>query len=186
MDPVIVGIVSLAVGLVGGFATTGITALASFRTSQAMARAPLGQKIHELVRALVGFLTARGTEDEAARRLDFEIAWNVLRIQQQILCPSHRLELMLYLVRRLAAETTLDLKTASDLGGQLLDKVTRMVAAHSSKLFRRSALKLERKIIREWMGSEESKLLDPEMREALSAIAARRPRVPGGEAVDNP
>jgi len=58
------------------------------------------------------------------------------------------------------------------LAAQTLDKVSRMIAAHSSHLFRWRAQYAEIKVIEDWLGAEESRLLSAEVRRRLSGLTS--------------
>ena len=86
------------IGAVGGLAGGAFAALASLRSSQIAARAPLAEKIHTVAAGIAKLQASLGTGDENQNRMGFEVAWNDLATHAKILCPSRRIEEILGLI----------------------------------------------------------------------------------------
>jgi hypothetical protein len=171
-------IVGAVVGMVGGLAGGGFASLASLRASQLAARAPLGLTLSEISGALVRVRTSVAANDavdlQYAALSEFEGKWRLFSIQQRILCPSERIENLMDLVRETTKREGVPSDALLNLAGQAVDKVTRMIGAHSNRLFSFKARKDEAKIIRRWLMSPESQILSDIVRSKLTALASWR------------
>ncbi len=163
-------ILGALVGAVAGLAGGGFAALASLRASQLAARAPLGPVLYEISNALIGMNTTKGTREYWEPRREFERRWNEFSIQQRILCPSERIANLMELVREIGRNESAPIEVLLNLAGQTMEKVTRMVGAHSNHLFRFQARKEEADIIRLWLKSEQATLLSEAVRKKLAAL----------------
>jgi hypothetical protein len=162
------------VGAVSGIAGGSFAALTSFRASLVTARAPLGQILHDISRSLIRMHSAQTMSEQVEARTAFEIEWNKFAIQQRILCPSERIGSLMDLVRSVVKRESDNLSDLSNLAGQVVDKISRMVGAHSNRLFRFQARIDEARIIKEWMKSAESQFLSEPLREMLMHLADGR------------
>ncbi len=165
-------IVGAAAGIAGGC----FAALGSLRASQLAARAPLGHSLHRIVDIVItmrAIESTTGNEYLLVRR-EFESRWSEFSIQQRILCPSERLAELMALVRAAALSQEENPADLAELAGQTVEKVTRMVGAHSNTLFRFRARRQEAKIIREWLESEHGKKLRAANRTRLAALVPKR------------
>jgi hypothetical protein len=160
------GIIGAAAGVAGG----GFAAIAALRASQIAARAPLGSILCGIGNTLIHLRVTADTSARIEAEREIEQRWNELSIHQRILCPSTRIESLLSLL--LAAGRSQ--KDRPDdlliLASQTLEKITRMVGAHSRHLFRWRAVREESRIIRNWLASQESQILSEGVRQKLSQL----------------
>jgi len=173
VDPVSAALLGALIGAVAGLAGGALAAIASLRASQVAARAPLAPKLHNIAAELIRLAPAIGQADEIGKRHAFELAWNDFAVHQKILCPSRRIESMVSLVRATQRGKASSDETANAhlaLAGQVLDKLTRMVGAHSAHLFRFRAALAEDRILEEWLNSDESRIMSPELRRRISEL----------------
>lgn len=161
------------IGAFGGLAGGGFAALASLRASQVAARAPLCSTLHKIAEALVRLRIELEDQERTLAQRDFQVRWNEFSIQQRILCPSYRIEGLSSLILGAARSQNEDPDSLLMLAGQTLEKVTKMVAAHSNCLFRWQALRQEAKIIESWLDNPESKILGDNVRTRLRDLAHR-------------
>jgi hypothetical protein len=158
------------VGAVAGLAGGGFAAVASVRASQLAARAALGPILQRIADTLIWTNTTKGTEEYLKARREFERGWSEFSIQQRILCPSERIANLMELVRAIGRNESDPPEAVLNLAGQTLEKVTRMVGAHSNHLFRYCAKREEAKIIQLWLESEQATLLSEAVRKKLAAL----------------
>lgn len=170
MTQVQAALVGALIGALAGFAGGGFAALASLRASQLAARSPLSSTLHKIAETLIRLRTADGKEERTSARRDFEQRWNEFSIQQRILCPSHRIEALTSLILVAARSQVEDPDDLLNLAGQTLEKITRMVGAHSNCLFRWRAVRQESNIIQNWLDSTESQILSNNVRSKLRVL----------------
>jgi hypothetical protein len=161
-------IIGALLGAAAGIGGGGFAALASLRASQLAARAPLGSVLHEISDAFIAMTAMKGREGYWERRREFERTWNEFAVQQRILCPSERIANLMELVREIAKNESDPSDALSNLAGQTMEKITRMVGAHSNSFFRFGADLEEARIIRSWLKSAQAKLLSDEVRARLT------------------
>ena len=159
------------IGALAGLAGGGFAALASLRASQVAARAPLGGLLHELTTQLVKARAALGQPDEDRAVADFEQKWAQFAVHQRILCPSRRIEELSNLLRSELQRADLSADARLHLAGQAVEKLCRMVGAHSSHLLRACASRNEGRIVATWLESEQSNLLSADARSQLEKLA---------------
>jgi hypothetical protein len=143
-------VVGAAAGIAGGL----FGAVASIRASQVAARAPLASTLHKIGNTLIDLRVASGPEQRCEALRDFERSWNEFSIQQRILCPSRRIETLSGLLRATARNKVDAPEDLLRLAGQALEKVSRIVGAHSRHLFRFCALREESQIVTSWLAEE--------------------------------
>jgi hypothetical protein len=114
---------------------------------------------------------AMGTPEYLEARRDFEQRWSELSIQQRILCPSRRIEGLLSLVRATAEDVSSPPDDLLNLAGQALEKVTRMIGAHSHHILAWRVRRAEAKILYAWLASQESCVLAEAVRSKIDALA---------------
>lgn len=158
------------IGALAGLAGGGFTALAALRASQLAARTPLGSILHAIANTLIQIRVAAGASSRIEALRDFERKWNEFAVNQRILCPSRRIEALSSLLLAAARNEKEDPDHLLLLAGQTLEKVTRMVAAHSSHLFRWQASREESKVIRTWLQAPESQVLGEHVRAKLQEL----------------
>jgi hypothetical protein len=158
------------VGAVAGLAGGGFAALASVRAGQLTARAALGPILQKIADTVVWMNTTKGTEEYLKARREFERGLSEFSIQQRILCPSERIANLMDLVRAIGRNQSDPIEAVLNLAGQTMEKVTRMVGAHSNHVFRCSAHREEAKIIGDWLKSEQATLLSEAVRTKLSVL----------------
>jgi hypothetical protein len=163
-------LIGALIGAMGGVAGGFFGAIASLRASQTAARAPIAPTLHRLAVLLIKLRVTKGTPEYDEIRRDFESQWSELAIQQRILCPSKRIEGLLALVWATTRDTSSKPDDLLTLAGQSLDKITRMVGAHSQHLFRWKAHRTEKEIICDWLASLESKILSSAARAELDKL----------------
>jgi hypothetical protein len=112
----------------------------------------------------------KGTDAYLDARREFERGLSEFSIQQRILCPSDRIANLMDLLRAIGRNQTDPIEAVLNLAGQTLEKVTRMVGAHSNRLFLYAAKREEAKIIRLWLKSEQATLLSEAVRQKLAAL----------------
>jgi len=171
MKEVTAALVGAFIGVIGGVAGGGFAALASLRASQTAARAPVAVTLHEVAKAVVRFRATKGTSEHGEAQRDFQRCWSLLSIQQRILCPSKRIEGLVSLVLAATQDKSADPDQLLHLSGQALDKISRMVGAHSLYIFRWRARSEETAIIRSWLANPESQILSQALRLKLDALA---------------
>lgn len=165
-------IIGAVVGTIGGLAGGGFASFASWRSSQLSVRVALVPTIHEIGTALVRVrITRLDTDEHLDALVNFEIRWNEFSIQQRILCPSKRIENLMDLVRATTKDRSAPPEALLALGGQAVDKVTRMIGAHTNQFFRFQARKDEATIIRDWLASPDANLLSQTVRKKLADLA---------------
>ncbi len=158
------------IGALAGLAGGAFAAISSIKASQVSARAPLADLLHGLTNNLVSAYAALGSPEADQAVTLFELQWNRFAMHQRILCPSVRIEALSSIVRSELEREDLSEEAKIHLAGQILEKVARMVGAHSTHLTRWRARLSERKILREWLSAEQSQLLGPEARTKLEAM----------------
>ncbi len=163
------------IGALAGLAGGALAALASLRASQVTARAPLGGFLHELSVLLVKARAAVGQPDEDRAVADMEQKWNQFAVHQRIICPSDQIEELTNTLRSELKRADISLDARLHLSGQVLEKLSRMVGAHSSHMLRCSASRTERRIVSQWLDSEQSNLLGGEARSRLRSRSGCRP-----------
>jgi len=164
-------LVGALIGALAGLGGGLFAAIASIRSSQLSARAPLAVIIHQLGVRLIGLRVALHTPDHAGAIREFEEEWNSLAVHQRILCPSDRIDRLLDMVRTAARQIDQQPDLVLGLAGQVLDKVSRMIGVHSNRLFRWRAKRDESKILKDWLASRDSDVLSPEYRKRLLELA---------------
>jgi len=112
----------------------------------------------------------KGTDAYLGARREFERGLSEFSIQQRILCPSDRIANLMDLLSAIGRNQTDPIEAVLNLAGQTLEKVTRMVGAHSNHLFLCAAKREEAKIIRLWLKSEQATLLSEAVRQKLAAL----------------
>jgi hypothetical protein len=158
------------IGAAAGIAGGAFAAIASLRASQIAARAPLGPILHQISNALTRLRVTRSTSEYADAQMEFQRRWNEFSIQQRILCPSKRIGNLMDLIRATAADNRSEDRDALLLlAGQTMERVTRMVAAHSNHLFRCCARREEAKIVQDWLASPEGRNLGDAVRANLQS-----------------
>jgi hypothetical protein len=167
-------IIGALVGAVSGIAVGGFAALASFRASLVVARVPLGPILHEISRAVIRMHSAQNSSEQTEALLAFEVEWNKFAIEQRILCPSVRISSLMDLVRSVVKRRSENPSDLSNLAGQVVEKISQMVGAHSNRLFRFRARMDETGILKEWLKKPESQLLSEPLREILLRLADGR------------
>jgi hypothetical protein len=167
-------LIGTIVGAVAGVAGGGLAALASLRASQLAARSPLGPVLYQIANTLISMNATKDTADHLKERREFERRWSAFSIQQRILCPSERIANLMELVRAAGINQSEPPQILLNLASQTLEKVTRMVGAHSDSLFRFRARRQEARIIRDWLDSKQAKLLSEAVRANLAALISRR------------
>jgi len=156
------------IGAGAGLAGGAFAAIASLRASQIAARAPLGPVLHQISIALMHLRVTKGTPEYVDAQKEFQLRWNEFSIQQRILCPSKRIGNLMDLIRATAADNRPEDRDALLLlAGQTMERVSRMVAAHSNHLFRYHARKEEAKIVQDWLASPEGRNLSDAVRANL-------------------
>lgn len=160
------GIIGAAAGLAGG----GLAALAAVRASQLAARAPLGPILCGIADTVIQLRVTAGTIERHDIEIEFERRWREFSVHQRILCPSKRIENLLSLLLAVARDQKTQPDDLLNLAAQTLEKVTRMVGAHSRHIFRWRANLEESEIMRNWLASEESKVLSEAVRKKLSQL----------------
>ena len=163
-------IIGAAIGAVAGIAGGGAAALASLRASQLAARAPLGPVLHELSNTIIAMNSTKGTPDYWEPRREFERKWNEFSIQQRILCPSDRISNLMELVRVIGRNENDPPEALLNLAAQTLEKITQMVGAYGNSLVRFRARRQEVRVIKRWLASEPSNLLNEALRAKLKAL----------------
>jgi hypothetical protein len=158
------------IGAVAGVAGGGLAAMASLRASQLAARAPLGPILHEIGNTIISMNVTKGTPDYVKHRRDFERKWNEFSIQQRILCPSEKIVGLSGFVQAVARSESDPPEALLSIAGQTMEKITQMVSAHSTSLFRWRARRLEAQIMRRWLESKEAELLSEPVRAKLAAL----------------
>src|SRR5580704_4596423 len=101
----------------------------------------------------------KGTDAYLSARGEFERGLSEFSIQQRILCPSDRIANLMDLLRAIGRNQSDPVEAVVNLAAQTMEKITRMVGAHSNHLFQCCAKKEEAKIIRLWLKSEQATLL---------------------------
>ncbi|MDP2651671.1 MAG: hypothetical protein Q8O94_00865 [bacterium] len=170
MSPEVAALLGATIGAVTGLTGGGFAALAALRASQLAARAPLGLILSGIANTLIQLRVTEGTTDQLDALREFDRKWSELSIHQRILCPSTRIERLLSLLLATARSQKDRPDDLLNLAAQTLEKVTRMVGAHSRHLFRWRASREELKIIRTWLASQESQVLSEEVRQKLSQL----------------
>ena len=158
------------IGALAGLAAGGLAAFAAVRASQLAARAPLGPILCGIADTLIQLRVTAGTIQRDDIEIEFERRWKEFSVHQRILCPSARIESLLSLLLAVARSQKDHPDDVLNLAAQTLEKVTRMVGAHSRHLFRWRATLEESKIMRTWLASTESKVLGEEVRKKLSQL----------------
>ena len=136
MNEVSAVLLAALVGALAGLGGGGLAALASLRASQLVARAPLAASLHQLGVRLVLARAALGTSEEDGALRDVELQWNHFAVHQRILCPSERLERLSDVLRTEFSRADLTPDARLALAGQIVEKLSRIVGAHSSRLLR--------------------------------------------------
>jgi hypothetical protein len=122
--------------------------------------------------AIVKLRTAvQGSDEHFEALVNFESKWREFSIQQRILCPSKRIENLMELVRATTQDQSSRPDALLQLAGQALDKVTRMIGAHSYRFFRFQARKDEATIVQEWLASPDASVLSDKVRRKLANLA---------------
>lgn len=165
-----IALVAAALGAIGGVVGGAVASLATLRTSQLSARAPLGPLLHEIGQFLIKLNASVGTSDYMGTLLRFESKWNEFSVHQRILCPSKTISNLMDLVRATTRETQSDPKDLLYLAGQTVEKITQMVGAHSYHLFRFRARCEEKKIVRLWLDSPQTGGLSEHVRNELKKL----------------
>ena len=158
------------IGGVAGVAGGGFAALAALRASQLAARAPLASILCAIANTLVQLRVSADTSERLKAEREIERKWNELSIHQRILCPSTKMEILLSLLLAAAKSREDRPDDLLVLASQTLEKISRMVGAHSSHLFRWRAVREESKIIRNWLASQESQVLSESTRQKVSRL----------------
>ncbi len=172
MTEVQAALLGALIGALSGLAGGGFAALASLRASQTAARLPLCSTLFGIAEALIRLRIASENDERTSARLDFEKKWNEFSIQQRILCPSRCIEALSSLILAAARNQSENPEDLLNLSGQVLEKITRMVGAHSNNLFRWRAKKQEIDIIQNWLNSPESQILSANVRSELEDIGS--------------
>jgi len=170
MTQVQAALLGTLIGALAGLAGGGFAALSALRASQLAARAPLCTTLHRIAEALIRLRIASDDDERTLALRDFEKIWSEFSIQQRILCPSSRIEKLSSLILAAARSENESPDDLLNLASQSLDKMTRMVGAHSSYLFRWRTIRQESKIIKSWLDSPESQILSGDVRSKLKAL----------------
>ncbi len=170
LSPEVAALLGAVIGGVAGLAGGGFAALAALRASQLASRAPLGLILSGIANTLIQLRVTTGTSDQLDVQREFKQRWSELSIQQRILCPSTKIESLLSLLLATGRSQKDRPDDLLNLAAQTLEKVTRMVGAHSRHLFRWHAGREEVDIIRDWLASQESQVLSKEVRQKLSQL----------------
>ena len=157
-------LLAAAIGALAGMGGASFAALGSLRSSQLAARVPLAAKIHTLAQAIIKLRAALGTNNLTERLLVFHAAWNDLAVHQKVLAPSYRVTALNDLVLKALPEAEKNPDAFVDLAGQTLSVVTDMIAAHSRHLLRWRALLAERRLLKQWLATEKSKVMNSSLR----------------------
>ena len=158
-----------AIGGLAGLSGGAFAALASIRASQAATRAPLARLLHLLTVRIIALRVAPGDQRSVAMN-NFEEAFNEFSIHQRILCPSRRISVMCDLLRREFKNPDLDADTTLRLAGQAIERLGRMVGAHSVYLFRWRTSLFEIGIVQEWLKDPQSEVLSASARSELGTL----------------
>lgn len=168
-------VLAALIGATGGVAGGVFAALAAVRSGQVAARAPLPAKIQELRLA-----TAELMDSVKAAPLDrarygtavksFEIAWSDFSTHQSILVPSRAVTGLSEIVLKAARDRKTDPAALTEIAGQSLGAVVRMIGAHSQCLTKFGARWEERHIVSEWLGTKGAQIMSRELREAIREL----------------
>jgi uncharacterized membrane protein len=158
------------IGAVAGLAGGAFAAFAALRASQVAARAPLTKILTRISNTLILLQAITGDEQRFEVEYQLERQWSELAIHQRILCPSKRMENLLALLLAIGRNRRDHPEDLLKLAGQTLEKVTYLIAAHSGHVFRWRAKLEESKIIRNWLMSDKSRVLNEATREKLARL----------------
>ena len=160
------------IGAMAGLAGGAFAAVASIRASQLAARASLAELLHDLYKSRTSeFASVSPSEQDRAVK-EFEQQWNRFAVHQRILCPSRTINQLSSLLRTEFDRDDLTPEAKLHLGGQIQEKVARMIGEHSTNLIRWRVCSAERRILKEWLAAEQSSLLSAQARERLTGEVA--------------
>ncbi len=174
MNAISAVLLAAAIGALAGVGGAAFGALGSLRASQLAARVPLAEKIHALAQAIVKLRAALGKPEFLLRLKKFNVTWNDLAVHQKILAPSYRVAALNDLVFKALPHAEKNPDAFVDLAGQTLSVVSDMIAAHSRHLFRWRALRTERQLLKQWLATEESKVMSEGLRSAIDELRRGR------------
>ena len=135
-----------------------------------MSNPVLGPVLQRIAETVVSMNATKGTDAYLSARGEFERGLSEFSIQQRILCPSDRIANLMDLLRAIGRNQSDPVEAVVNLAAQTMEKITRMVGAHSNHLFQCCAKKEEAKIIRLWLKSEQATLLSEPVRKKLAAL----------------